>query len=402
MDASLTKKIAIIGGGASALYLSTLLDSSKYDICIYEKNKTLGRKFLVAGSGGFNLTHSESIDKITKRYNPEGFIDSQLRQYDNENLIKWLEAIGIPTFVGSSKRVFPIKGIKPIEVLQKILNRLTTNQVKWEGEQTWTGWSKNGRPLINDEKEVGADIVIFCLGGASWKVTGSDGKWLPYFYKKKIEITPFQASNCAYEVAWPESFKEKYQGQPLKNISLRIDKKICKGELVVTAQGLEGNALYALSPELRRKTGRSRKAKVYIDLKPTLSIEVVKDKLEKSGKNTTETLKRDLKLSPVMVALVKLLISKEDFVIKPKLAKLIKNLPLELNRAGPIDEAISTVGGIDLSEIDNNLQLKKLPNHYCIGEMLDWDAPTGGYLLQACYSMAAALANHLNKQNLSS
>lgn len=390
------KRIAIIGGGASALYLGVLLDTSKYEVCIYERNKALGRKFLVAGQGGFNLTHSEEVQQLVKRYTPESFLSGTVTKYDNDSLQAWLAELDIPTYIGSSKRIFPEKGMKPIEVLQKFLDRLAANKVQWLGEQSWTGWSDRGRPLMNGEQELDADIVVFALGGASWKVTGSDGGWLLQFHKRKIKIKPFRASNCAHKVAWPESFAEKYQGSPLKNIAARIGDKTYKGEMVVTAQGLEGNALYAISSQLREAYKADEQPLIYLDLKPTMSEAQVLSKLERATKNTTEILKRDLKLSAVMLAMVKEIVPKKDYMDKSALAKALKSLPIKLEGAGPIDAAISTVGGIDLSEVNEHYELKKLPGHFCIGEMLDWDAPTGGYLLQACYSMAAGVAEHLN------
>ena len=397
MSDSPKKTLSIIGGGAAALYLAAHLDSNKYEITIYEKNKALGRKFLVAGKGGFNLTHSEGVEVLIARYTPPGFLSQSISQLDNQSLITWLSEINIPTYKGSSNRIFPTKGMKPIEVLQRFLDRLESKGVKILTEHTWAGWSKKGRTIFDNDLELKSDIVVFALGGASWKVTGSDGGWLPHFHRQGIKIRPFQASNCNHKVAWPEAFAEKHQGQPLKNISARIKEKICKGELVITETGIEGNALYALSPEVRQELQAHKKATIYLDLKPTLTQEQVFLKLERSTKNTTEILRRDLKLSPVMLAMVKGLVSKEVYMNKTALSKQLKNLPLELQGPGPIDAAISTVGGIALEEVDENFQLRKLPNHYCIGEMLDWDAPTGGYLLQGCYSMGAALAGWLNK-----
>ena len=397
MSDSPKKTLSIIGGGAAALYLAAHLDSNKYEITIYEKNKALGRKFLVAGKGGFNLTHSEDAEILITRYTPPQFLAKSLDQFDNSALITWLSELDIPTYKGSSKRIFPIKGMKPIEVLQRFLDRLESNGVTILSDHSWSGWNDKGKLVFDNGLELKSDIVVFALGGASWKVTGSDGGWLPYFHRQGIKINPFQASNCNHKVDWPEAFAEKHQGQPLKNISARIKDKICKGELVITETGIEGNALYALSPEVRQELKTNKKATIYLDLKPTLTDEQVLLKLERSTKNTTEILRRDLKLSPVMLAMVKGLVSKEVYMNKPELAKQLKNLPLTLYGAGPIDAAISTVGGIALEEVDENFQLKKLTNHYCIGEMLDWDAPTGGYLLQGCYSMGAALAGWLNE-----
>ena len=392
------KQIAIIGGGAAALYLAARLDTNKFQVAIYEKNKALGRKFLVAGKGGFNLTHSEDAEILIQKYTPPTFLSDVLTRYSNLELRTWLEDLDIPTYQGSSKRIFPVRGMKPIEVLQKFLDRLNEKNIEIHTESAWTGWSERGQPLINEAQKIIADHIVFALGGASWKVTGSDGSWLSLFHRKKIKIKAFQAANCAYKVNWPPEFIEKHAGQPLKNISVRQGNKTCKGELVITELGVEGNAVYALSPELRQQLKKNGLAKVHMDLKPTLTKEQILGKLDSSSKNTSETLRRNLKLSPAMLTLLKDIVPKEQYMDNKNLAQAMKNLPLELLAAGPIDKAISTVGGIDLDEVDENFQMKKLPRHYCIGEMLDWDAPTGGYLLQACYSMGAALAEYLNEK----
>lgn len=393
------KSVAIIGGGPAALMLAAQLEEKKFDVTIYERNASVARKFLVAGDGGFNLTHSEEIEKFISRYTPSDFLKKSLNIFSNEDLRNWLKNIGIETFVGTSKRVFPIKGIKPIDVLNAILNELKKKNVVIKTNHTWKGWEKDELLFETENKtiQLKSDITIFSLGGSSWKVTGSDGQWTNYFSEKGIEIIPFQASNCAYEVKWNPEFLKIAEGKTLKNISIKCDAKERSGELVITKFGLEGGAIYALSPKIRNHLNDSGSANIFIDLKPTLSIEQIKDKFSARGNRSIKKLLIDrLNFDDTQIELLKTILSKDDFTYLETLAKKIKNLPLTITSSAPIDEAISTVGGIPLTEIDSNFELKKLPDNYCIGEMLDWDAPTGGYLLQGCFSMGYNLAQHLN------
>ncbi len=391
------KSIAVIGGGASALFFAAAIDSSKFSVTIYEKNKSLGRKFLVAGDGGFNLTHSEPIEKMTARYTPSHFLKEALVEFDNVHFQNWLNDIGIPTFIGSSKRIFPERGIKPIDVLNTILQRIKENEVEIKFEKTWIGW-RNNQLLFNDNDEVNADIVVFALGGASWKVTGSDGSWLRLFETKGITTLPFQASNCAYKVDWSEDFIHPFEGSPLKNISASCMGKTQKGELVITRFGLEGNAIYALSPCIRKELKENKSVVVFLDLKPTISQEKLQEILKGSTKNRTKTLRDKIKLSKAQLALLKSKMNKEEFLSDDILVQRIKQLPLEIMNTASMDEAISTVGGIPLSEVNDSYELQKLSNHFCIGEMLDYDAPTGGYLLQSCFSMGKKLAHYLSQK----
>jgi uncharacterized flavoprotein (TIGR03862 family) len=392
------KTVSIIGGGAAAIALAAFLNNQKFDVTIFEKNKAIGRKLLVAGEGGFNLTHSEQIELLIERYTPSSLLKEVLLKFTNNDLRDWLYSIGIPTYVGSSKRVYPKEGIKSIEVLKAIQAVLIENGVKIECNKTWTGWDTNNNLVFNDKELVESDYIVFALGGGSWKVTGSDGTWLSIFEKKGVNAIPFQASNCAYNIEWENDFILKHAGAPLKNISISCLNKKQKGEVIITQFGLEGNAIYALSPEIRSKLKKQQKAIIFIDLKPTLSYADIVIKLKKSkSKRITEILKSELKLSPVQIGLLKTCISKEVFLNIDTLALKIKSLPFNIVNSAELDESISTVGGVCLSEIDSNFQLNTIENNYCIGEMLDWDAPTGGYLLQACFSMGNFLAGHINE-----
>jgi uncharacterized flavoprotein (TIGR03862 family) len=384
------KKVTIIGGGAAALAAAAFLDKNLFEVQIFEKKKTPGK-------GGFNVTHSEPMESLITRYSPSLFLKEVLLGFTNKDFGDWLFSIGIPTFVGSSNRVFPEEGIKPIEVLKAIQDVLVENGVEMHYGETWTGWDKDNNLIFNDLDTHKPDYTIFALGGGSWKITGSDGAWLSQFEEKGINTIPFRASNCAYKVDWKEGFISKQAGSPLKNIAISCLEKRQKGEVVITPFGLEGNAIYGLSPEIRSSLVAHKKATIFIDLKPTLSQEELLRKLKRNpAKKTTLILRNDLKLSSVQINLLKAYVSKEVFLDIDRLALSIKSLPLEIIDAADIDEAISTVGGVSIKEVDFNFQLKSMEHTFCIGEMLDWDAPTGGYLLQACFSMGYGLAEHLN------
>lgn len=391
------KSVSIIGGGPAALLLAAFLDNQKFKVTLYEKNKTLGRKFLVAGKGGFNLTHSEPIAELLARYTPSYFLETALLDFDNHDFRNWMNTLGIPTYIGSSKRVYPESGIKPIAVLNAILEVLEKQNVAIQYQHTWTGWSQGNTLVFNTDIEIQSDYTIFALGGGSWKITGSDGTWLDTFKTKGIEVAPFQSSNCAYGVNWPEDFIQEHEGSPLKNIAISCWNKSQKGEAVITRFGLEGNAIYALSPQIRKALEGQQKAAVFLDLKPTLRYEDLLQKIKNSPlKKTSEKLQKEVKLSSAQIGLLKKYLSKETYLNPELLAENIKKLRLDITGSALLNDAISTSGGIQLNGVDQNFQLKNLKNHYCIGEMLDWDAPTGGYLLQASFSMGRHLARHLN------
>jgi len=386
------KKIAIIGGGSAGLFAAEMLCYDN-DVMVYEKGKTIGRKFLVAGKGGFNLTNQAIGESLTQQYLSDSFLRKKIKAHDSNEMRQWLLDLGVPTFVGTSGRVFPEKGIKPIEVLKKIKNKLLENKVQFKFFNEFVGFDKNCKTLVkeNDEvKIVDADIVVFALGGASWSVTGSDGKWLEYFKKIGIKTKPFQSSNCGVNVEWSDHLKNHHSGKPLKNIEVSILGKKVKGEALITNYGLEGNAIYPIIPEVRKLLNNNTPAFLEIDLKPHNSPEELFQKI-KNKPEKTKSYAQSLKLNATQVALLKSFSSKDDFLKPSVFIDLVKHLQIPIQSLRPIEEAISTVGGIDFSEVGGNFSLKKYPNIYVIGEMLDWDAPTGGFLLQGCYSMAKSV-----------
>jgi uncharacterized flavoprotein (TIGR03862 family) len=394
------KKVAIIGGGSSALLLAAFLDKEKFDATIYERNAALGRKFLVAGDGGLNITHSEPIEQFIQRYIPSDFFKPIIQQFSNSDLVQWLNTIGIETFIGTSGRIFPDKNIKPIDVLNAIINELKKKNISTKTKHIWNGWSENNELIFKNEASnfaLKADIVVFALGGKSWSITGSDGNWTNYFTEKNINTIPFSASNCAVKIDWNDEFLKFNEGEFLKNISIKCGDKEKKGEVVITKFGLEGGAIYALNAPIRNQLNQNQEAKINIDLKPIYSHDDVLEKLNQPKRNSwSNHLATKIGLNKTAIDLLKFYLSKEDFTNTNSLAKAIKNFPIKVTSLAPIDEAISTVGGISLQEINSNFELKKLPNHFCIGEMLDWDAPTGGYLLQGNFSMGHQLAKYLN------
>jgi len=395
------KSIAIIGSGPSALVLAAFLDENKYDVTIYERNFAPGRKFLVAGDGGFNLTHSEEIEPFIGRYTPSTFLEACIRSFSNIELRNWLKDIGIETYEGTSKRVFPIKGIKPIDVLTAILEVLKKKNVQIKTQHMWRGWNANNELIFShnkSEQTIKTDIAVFALGGGSWSKTGSDGTWTSAFEEKGIEIVSFQSSNCAYEIKWKNDFLAKTEGKFLKNISITCEEKVKPGELVITKFGIEGGAVYALSPQIRKQLNDKNSATVFIDLKPSLTADEVKSKFsERGNRSITKLLEDKLNFTDIHIELLKTVLTKEEFIDPETLMSRIKKLPLQITAMAKLDEAISTVGGIALNEVNENFQLKKIPQQYAIGEMLDWDAPTGGYLLQGCFSMGNFLGKKLNQ-----
>jgi uncharacterized flavoprotein (TIGR03862 family) len=309
----LKKNINIIGGGPAAIFCAAFLDTSKFNVTIFEKNKTIARKFLVAGDGGFNLTHSEELNSFKKRYSPNGFLDKALEQFSNSDLRTFLKTLNIETFVGSSGRVYPLKEIKPIQVINILRDYILQNGVEILTEHHWKGWSDQNQLLFDDNLVIESDISIFCLGGASWKVTGSDGAWGQIFNQKGIKTNDFLPSNCAYAIEWAADFLKTYAGKPLKNIEISCGSLSQKGEAVISDFGLEGNAIYALSPAIRSQLISDGKAVIHVDFKPSLNLEVI---LERLSDNTSKTIKEKLlylKLPKPAIQLLRDHLSKEDY-----------------------------------------------------------------------------------------
>lgn len=386
----------LIGGGSAALFAAEQL-SANCEVHIYEKGKTIGRKFLVAGNGGFNLTNSATGNDLYQQYTPHPILQTALKAFDSKAMRFWLEKIGIPTFVGSSGRIFPQKGIKPIHVLQKIKNRLIERGVTIHCLHQFIGFDNAYRPIVTHQKQsfsLEADAYIFALGGASWSVTGANSLWLHFFEDIDIQSQNFEASNCGVEIEWSDSFKELYQGTPLKNVQIGIGQKIIKGEALITKYGLEGNAIYPIVPIVRNLLKNEQPTSIILDLKPYNSHQSLLAKI-KGRSLKTKNYAYAFNLNKAQIALIKQFTSKSVYLTPKRFIEAIKHLEVPIQALRPIEEAISTVGGISLDALNLDFSFKQQSNLFAIGEMLDWDAPTGGFLLQGCFSTAAACAHHL-------
>ncbi len=383
------KQIAIIGGGPAGMMAADVL-SPFHEVHIYEKEKGIGQKFLVAGKGGFNITNGLKGNDLIKKYSPEYFLKEALLHFDSDAVREWLHQMGIPTFEGSSGRVFPEKGLTPADVLSKLKTKLVEQGVEFHLKHTFTGFDKDQNVIIKTGRKnitVNADYFIFALGGASWPVTGSTGEWKKVFDKNGILTKPFQSSNCGIHINWPESIKASHTGKPLKNIAVTVNGIQNKGEVLITDYGLEGNAIYPVVPEIRKSLGANEAVNIILDLKPFNTEEQLLQKVQGKTSTKTKNYAGIFNLDSAQLALIKAFTTKETFLSPELFAASLKQISLPVKSLRPVEEAISTVGGIDLSEINSDFSFKKLPNCFAIGEMLDWDAPTGGFLLQGCFSM---------------
>jgi len=380
------KRIAIIGGGPAGLIAADAL-AQQGEVHLYEQGKSVGRKFLVAGQGGFNLTNSAEGEVLKAMFAPPGFLDEALASFGPAEFRAWLQEMGIETYVGTSGRVFPVKGTKPIEVLQAIRDRLIARGVLFHLEHAFIGFDAEARPIIEhagSRATVQADHVLFALGGASWSVTGSTGSWVARFASLGLDIAPFRPSNCGINVQWPSHFIAAHAGKPLKNIRITAGDGSILGEATITEHGLEGNAIYPIVPVVREALERGEEAFIHIDLKPNNTAEQLLHKLSGS---TPADYPKALRLDRAQLALVKAVTPKERFFSPTDLVQDSKHLRIAVTGLRPIEEAISTVGGIRPADLTPAFALARYPKLHAIGEMVDWDAPTGGYLLQGCFAM---------------
>ncbi len=367
-------------------------------VSLYEAKPSIARKFQLAGRGGLNLTHSEDLkDFATKYYENSSFFTPLLNNFTPQDLREFCHGLGQDTFVGSSGRVFPRK-FKATELLREWITKLNANGLKIYTRYRWVGFDPNNNLLISNEKgEVAStsyDTAIFALGGASWPRMGSDGSWVDIFAKKNVEITPLRPANCGFETNWPAHISKKIFGHPLKNISVSLDTKYVKGEIMLSEYGLEGGAIYALSKKIREKIENTGEAQILIDLKPNHPVEKIERLLTQrnEGQSLSRFLKQELHLASPALELLKAYSSKEEFNSPGTVSRLLKSLPITLTKTRPLERAISTAGGIKFSSCNSDLMLNELPGVFVTGEMLDWEAPTGGYLLQGCFSMAVHVA----------
>ncbi|OIQ17952.1 MAG: hypothetical protein BM556_11040 [Bacteriovorax sp. MedPE-SWde] len=398
----MTKTVTIIGGGPAGLFCAYMLVKNGIQVELFEATSGLCKKFLIAGSSGLNLTHSEELNKFSKRYGVNSqYFTSLLEDFSPKDLQDWCADLDVETFTGSSGRIFPTKmsaasmlknwkaqldesHLFTLKTQHKFLKFITPNKLQF---------LKAGKDLV----EIDTETTVFATGGSSWKSTGSDGNWANAFIEKGIKLIPFTPMNCGFEREWSQEFKKKIDSSPLKNVVIQAGNSSIRSEMMLTIYGVEGTGIYALSNHIRDAITNSGSTTISLDLRPDLTEEEILKRLNKPrGKNSlTNFLRKSLKVTNTESVLLRELLSKEDFQDIEKLSKAFKKLDIELLRTRPIDEAISTSGGVSFKELDENLMLKQYEGIYICGEMIDWDAPTGGYLLQGCFSTAFRVAQSI-------
>ena len=384
----MNKSIAIIGGGPAGLMAAETLIGSGAQVTVYDAKPSVGRKFLRAGVGGLNLTHSEPFEPFLNRYaarRPQ--LEPMLQAFGPEDVRAWAQRLGFESFVGSSGRVFPV-GMKASPLLRAWLKRLDEAGVQFKTGWCWTGFA--GKAILfstpTGEQTIQADTVILALGGGSWSRLGSDAAWVPILAAQGVAIAPLRPANCGFNVAWSEYFKAKFDGAPLKTVVATARGISQQGEFIVTKEGVEGSLIYALSAPLRDEIEAAGSAALTIDLSPGWTQFRLQEALARprGSRSMSSHLEKTVGLKGVKAGLLWEFVPRDDFNDPAKLAAVIKALPIPLVSPHPIDEAISTAGGVSFDALDERLMLKALPNVFCAGEMLDWEAPTGGYLLTAC------------------
>lgn len=391
--------VAIIGAGPAGLMAAEVLAQGGARVTVFDAMPSVGRKFLMAGRGGLNLTHSEPLPSFLTRYReavPQ--LAAAIEAFPPDKLREWCEALGQPTFVGSSGRVFP-KALKSSPLLRAWLRRLDASGVLFLLRHRWIGWDENGRLLFQTpegQRAVEARATVLALGGASWPRLGSDGGWVTTLGAKGVKISPLRPANCGFTVAWSDIFRDRFEGEPLKGVALSFGAHSVRGEAMITRNGIEGGAIYALSADLREAILSSGQAALRIALRPDLKINDLIARLSAPrGKQTfSNWLRKAAQLSPVAIGLLQETAKAAGISLSSlspeDLAKLINAVRVQLTGIAGIARAISTAGGIAFEELDADFMIRRVRGVFAAGEMLDWEAPTGGYLLQACFATGAA------------
>jgi uncharacterized flavoprotein (TIGR03862 family) len=380
---------AIIGAGPAGLMAAEVLAQAGLSVTVHDHMPSVGRKLLMAGRGGLNLTHSEPLPRFLSRYGTaRAWLEPMIQAFPPEALIAWCHGLGQPTFVGSSGRVFPV-AMKASPLLRAWLRRLDDLGVHLQVWHRWCGWDADGALCFENSDPVHADVTILACGGASWPRLGSDAAWVTHLFGA---VAPFRPANCGFVVAWSQPLRARFGGTPLKRITIRFRDAAVRGEAVVTATGLEGGAIYALSGRLRDAIKAEGAAIIEIDLRPDLDQAALADRLgePRRGQSLANALRKQAGLPPVSIALVQEAL--HAGAAADDLATLIKHLPVRLLAPAPIARAISSAGGLRIDAPTPDLMLADRPGVFAAGEMLDWEAPTGGYLLQACFSTGVAAA----------
>jgi len=394
------QSVAIIGGGPAGLMAAEIISRHGYRVDVYDAMPSVGRKFLLAGVGGMNITHSEPLPAFIRRYGDRAsHIEPLLRALSPDALREWIHGLGIETFVGTSGRVFPTQ-MKAAPLLRAWLHRLREAGVRLHVRHRWLGFSDNGAlRLQTPDGEISPqpDAVVLALGGGSWAKLGSDGAWVPLLQQRGVSVAPLQPANCGFERTWSEVFRQRFAGEPLKTVALAFtdahgQHEYKRGECVVTQHGVEGSLIYAFSARIRELIRLHGSATIQLDLLPDWDAAKVLAEVARprGARSLASHLQSRLGLKGVKTGLLRESLAPQEFADAPRLAAAIKALPLRLAAPRPLDEAISSAGGVGLEELDEQLMLRQRPGLFCAGEMLDWEAPTGGYLLTACFASGRA------------
>ncbi len=391
--------VTVIGAGPAGLMAAEVLAQGGARVTLHDAMPSAGRKFLMAGRGGLNLTHSEALPEFLARYGAaKSHLAPSLEAFPPDALRAWSEALGQPTFVGSSGRIFP-QAFKASPLLRAWLRRLDAMGVRLLLRHRWSGWNDDGHLLFktpNGRLAVDARATVLALGGASWPRLGSDGAWAETLAARGITISPLRPANCGFAVAWSEIFRDRFEGQPLKGIELSFGSHAARGEAMITRTGIEGGAVYALSAPLREKIIATGQATLTIALRPDLEISQLAARLSvpRGKQSFSNWLRKAAHLPPVAIGLLQEAMIGSGGLLSSlspaRLAGSINAVPIKLDGIAPIARAISTAGGISFDELDADFMVRRLPGVFAAGEMLDWEAPTGGYLLQASFATGAA------------
>jgi uncharacterized flavoprotein (TIGR03862 family) len=390
--------VVVIGGGPAGLMAAEVLSLHGVKVDVYDSMSSLGRKFLMAGKSGLNLTHSEPLEQFAARYgNRREQIEPLLKSFGPDELREWARGLGVETFVGTSGRVFP-REMKASPLLRTWLKRLDAAEVSFHLRHKWVGWNVDKSLKFESpdgEKTVNANAVVLALGGGSWSRLGSDGAWVNWLSQAGVKVEALKPSNCGFDVAWSPHFRERFEGQPIKSVVLSFESFRQQGEFIVTKEGVEGSLIYAASALMRDAIEAKGKAVITLDMAPARSHEWLVEKISKprGSRSMARHLEKTVGMKGVKAGLLREFMPKEDFTSAAsaeRLASFIKQLSIPLIAPRPLDEAISSAGGVTFEALDENLMIRELPGIFCAGEMLDWEAPTGGYLLTACFASGRA------------
>jgi len=394
------KLAAVIGGGPAGLMAAEILTQHGVTVDLYDGMPSVGRKFLIAGKGGLNITHAEPFEQFITRYGRCcSRLEPYLKVFGPTELRIWLYDLGFETFEGTSGKVFP-EGMNAGPILNTWKTRLFAAGVRFHLRHRWIGWNQNGGLCFETpegELHRTADAVILALGGGSWKKTGSDGGWVQLLQLRGVPVAPLKPANCGFDVGWSDHFRTRFAGQPVKAVAISFSNTNGeafhqRGEFVITETGVEGSLIYACAALIRGEIETQGQAIIHLDLAPDWSLQRLEKQLSKprGGRSNSEHLRRKVSIQGVKTGLLWEFIPKETFTDPKGLAAAIKDLHVPLVSPRPMDEAISTAGGVSFEALDQNLMIRSLPGIFCAGEMLDWEAPTGGYLLTACFSTGRA------------